>query len=238
MSLMSVVLEKQRKVLRFKDAVLTTDPYARTVSEALNLEVCAGELFLIRLGRSDQIASFADVCNGTIHPLSGSIFFLGKDWRYLSPDVANALRGRTGHVFFTGNWTQSLSVVENILTPQLYHTRNSRAQLLDQAGHLAESFGLPGLPRGLPGDFTAADLQRAACVRAFLGRPLLVLLQEPTRGLEPDILGPLIQAIREARYRGAAVIWLTKEKEIWKDATIPTTQRYHLVARNLMEEKL
>jgi hypothetical protein len=56
--------------------------------------------------------------------------------------------------------------------------------------------------------------------------------------LEPDILEPLIQAIREARYRGAAVIWLTKEKEIWKDATIPTTQRYHLVARNLMEEKL
>ena len=78
---MSLVLEKQRTVLRFQGAVLTTDPYARTVSEVLNLEVYAGNLFLIRLERSDQIASFADVCNGTIPPLSGSIFFLGKDWR-------------------------------------------------------------------------------------------------------------------------------------------------------------
>ena len=235
---MSVVLEKQRTILRYQDAVLTTDPYARTVSEALNLEVYAGDFFLIRLERFDQIASFADACTGTILPLSGSVLFLGKDWRNLSPDLANALRGRTGHVFLTGNWIRNLSVVENILIPQLYHTRNPRSQLLDQAGHLAESFGLPGLPGGLPGDFTAADLQRAACVRAFLGQPLLLLLQEPTRGLEQDTLAPLIQAIRDARYRGAAVLWLTKDKKIWNDATIPATHRYYLVARNLMEEKL
>ena len=235
---MSVVLEKQRTILRYQDAVLTTDPYARTVSEALNLEVCAGDFFLIRLERFDQIASFANVCAGTILPLSGSVAFLGKDWGNLSPEVANALRGRTGHVFLTGNWIRNLSVVENILIPQLYHTRNPKIQLLDQAGFLAESFGLPGLPGGLPGDFTAADLQRAACVRAFLGQPLLLLLQEPTQGLEPDILAPLIQAIRDARYRGAAVVWMTKDKNIWNDATLPATHRYQLVARNLMEEKL
>ena len=235
---MIVVLEKQRTILRFQDTVLVTDLYARTVSEKINHEVCASDFVLIRLEGIDQIASFADSCSGILNPLSGSILFLGKDWRNLSPDVANALRGRTGHVFMTGNWIRNLSVLENILIPQLYHTRNPRAQLLDQAGHLAESFGLPGLPGGLPGDFTAADLQRAACVRAFLGQPLLLLLQEPTQGLETDILAPLIQAIRGARYRGAAVVWMTKDKKIWNDATIPATHRYQLVARNLMEEKL
>jgi phospholipid/cholesterol/gamma-HCH transport system ATP-binding protein len=235
---MSVVLEKQRTVLRFHDAVLTTDLYARTLSEALNLEIRAGNLFLIRLERFDQIANLADACTGLIHPLSGSVLFLGKNWRSLSPDVANGLRGRTGHVFTKGNWIRNLPVMENILTPQLYHTRNPRARLLDQAGHLAESFGLPGLPGGLPGDFTAADLQRAACVRAFLGQPLLVLLQEPTRGLGEDILAPLIQAIRDARYRGAAVVWMTIENKIWNDSTIPATHRYRLVARNLMEVEM
>ena len=235
---MSVVLEKQRMVLRFQGAVLTTDPYARTVSEALNLEVYAGELFLIRLERSDQIVSFADVCNGTILPLSGSIFFLGKDWRNLSADVANALRGRTGHVFFTGNWTRSLPVVENILIPQLYHTPDSSARLLDQAGHLVERFGLPGCPRDCPAISPPSDLQRAACVRAFIGRPLLILLQEPTHGWGQTFFERLIQTIRDARSRGAAVIWLTTDKEVWNDATIPATHRYHLVARNLMEVKL
>lgn len=234
---MRVVLEKQRTVLRFQETVLTTDPYARTVSETLNLVVRAGDLFLIRLERFDQIASFADACIGTLQPLSGAVLFLGKDWRHLSPDMVSALRGRTGHVFLAGNWTRNLPVMENILTPQLYHSRNSKAQILEQAGELAESFGLPGLPGGLPGEFTAADLQRAACVRAFLGQPLLLLLQEPTRGLGPDILAPLIQAIRGARYRGAAVVWMTKDREIWHDATVPASHRYQLVARTLMEEK-
>ena len=235
---MSVVLEKQRTILRFQDTVLITDPYARTVSEKINHEVCASDLVLLRLERIDQIASFADACSGILNPLSGSILFLGKDWRTLSPDVANAHRGRIGQVFTKGNWIRNLRVTENILIQQLYHSHNSRARLLEQAGNLAESFGLPGLPGGLPGDFTAADLQRAACVRAFLGQPLLLLLQEPTRGLEQDTLAPLIQAIRDARYRGAAVLWLTKDKKIWNDATIPATHRYYLVARNLMEEKL
>jgi phospholipid/cholesterol/gamma-HCH transport system ATP-binding protein len=80
-----------------------------------------------------------------------------------------------------------------------------------------------------------ADLQRAACVRAFLGRPLLILLQEPTIGMASEILSPLIQAIRDARDRGAAVIWLTRKSAIWNDASIPATHRYRLVARKLME---
>jgi phospholipid/cholesterol/gamma-HCH transport system ATP-binding protein len=128
-----------------------------------------------------------------------------------------------------------LSLMENILLPQLYHTHRSSSHIRDEAGQLAERFGLPGVPLGLPGDFTPADLQRAACVRAFLGRPLLILLQEPTIGMASDILSPLIQAIRDARDRGAAVIWLTRKSAIWNDASIPATDRYRLVARKLME---
>lgn len=232
---MAVILEQQRIVLRFEDAVLTTDRYARSVSEELNLEVCGGDLFLIRLTRSEQTSTFADACAGIIQPLRGAIYFFGRNWQELRPDLANALRGRIGHVFTTANWINHLSLMENILLPQLYHTRRSAGRIRDEAGDLAERFGLPGVPLGLPGDSTPADLQRAACVRAFLGRPLLILLQEPTIGMASEILSPLIQAIRDARDRGAAVIWLIRESAIWNDASIPATHRYRLVARKLME---
>jgi len=232
---MTVVLEKQRVVLRFRDTVLTTDPYARTVSDEINLEVCGGDLFLIRLARSEQIPAFADACAGMMHPLRGGVYFLGRDWRDLRPDFANALRGRIGHVFLAGNWIKTLSVMENILLPQLYHTRSIIGGIMEEAGELAEKFGLPGLPKGLPEEFTASDLQRAACARAFLGKPSLVLLQEPTKGLGDESLAPLIHAIRAARSRGAAVIWMTMESVIWSDSTIPATHRYRLVARNLTE---
>jgi len=232
---MTVILEKQRVVLQLQDAVLTTDPYARTVSDKLNLEVCGGDLFLIRVEQSDQISVLADACAGMIQPLQGAVYFLGRDWQDLPPDLANALRGLIGQVFIRGNWIHNISVMENILLPQLYHTHRFIARVLEEAAELVERFGLPGVPEGLPGDFTPSDLQRAACVRAFLGRPSLVLLQEPTIGIGSEIVSPLIQAIRNARDRGAAVIWLTRESVIWNDATIPVTHRYRLVARKLVE---
>jgi len=232
---MSVILEKQRIVLRFEDTVLTTDPYGRSVSHELNFEVFGGDFFLIRLARADQTATFADACAGITPPLRGGVYFLGRDWQKLRPDQANALRGRIGSVFSAANWLNHLSLLENILLPQLYHTHRPAGRLRDEAGELAERFGLPGVPLGLPGDFTAADLQRAACVRAFLGQPFLVLLQEPSGGMGFEIISPLIQAIRDARDRGAAVIWLTRKGSIWNDASIPATRRYRLVARKLME---
>ena len=232
---MAVILEKQRIVLRFEDAVLTTDPFGRSVSDEINLEVFGGDLSLIRLARSEQASTFADACAGLIRPLRGVVNFLGRNWQELRPDLANALRGRIGSVFTAGNWINHLSLLENILLPQLYHTHRSASRIRDEAGELAERFGLPGVPLGLPGDFTAADLQRAACVRAFLGRPSLILLLEPTIGIGSEVVSPLIQAIRDARDRGTAVIWLTRESAIWNDATIPATHRYRLVARRLVE---
>jgi phospholipid/cholesterol/gamma-HCH transport system ATP-binding protein len=232
---MVVLLQKQRSVLRFENTVLTTGPFGRSVSDELNLEVFGRDLFLIRLARSEQTSIFADACAGIIPPLRGAVYFLGRNWQKLRPDHANALRGRIGRVFTRANWINHLSLLENILLPQLYHTHRSVGRIRDEAGDLAERFGLPGVPLGLPGDFTAADLQRAACVRAFLGRPSLLLLQEPTIGGASEILPPLIQAIRDARNRGAAVIWLTRKSNIWDDASIPATHRYRLVARQLME---
>jgi phospholipid/cholesterol/gamma-HCH transport system ATP-binding protein len=232
---MVVLLQKQRVVLRFENTVLTTDPFGRSVSDELKLEVFGGDLFLIRLARSEQTSTFADACAGIIQPLRGAVYFLGQNWQKLRPDHANALRGRIGCVFTRANWINHLSLLENILLPQVYHTHRSVGRIRDEAGELAERFGLPGVPLGLPGDFTPADLQRAACVRAFLGRPSLLLLQEPTIGIAAEILPPLIQAIRDVRNRGAAVIWLTKESDIWNDASIPATHRYRLVARKLME---
>ena len=232
---MAVILEKQRVVLRFEDTVLMTETYGSAESNELSLSVCSGELVLIRIARLEQTSTFADACGGIIQPTRGGVYFLGRNWSALPPDQANALRGRIGRVFATGNWINHLSLMENILLSQLHHTRRSVRQLRDEAGELAGQFGLPGVPLDLPGDILAADLQRAACVRAFLGRPALILLEEPTAGIYLEIISALMNAVREARERGAAVIWLTRKNLIWNDQTLPVTQRYRLVAGKLME---
>ena len=232
---MAVILEKQRVILRFDEVVFRSPTGAGAGSDEVSLNVCGGDLVLIRLARLEQTAVFADACAGIIEPRSGSVNFLGRNWPDLRPDQANALRGRIGRVFSTGNWLNHLSVMDNILLSQHHHTRRSARRLCDEAGQLAEQFGLPGLPLALPGDLTAADLQRAACVRAFLGRPSLILLEEPTSGIFLEIISALMLAVRKARQRGAAVIWLTRKERIWNDQTLPVTRKYRLVAKKLME---
>ena len=232
---MAVILQKQRVIVRFDDTVFASTTHGPAKSNEVGLSVCSGELFLIRLARFEQTATFADACAGILQPISGRVYFLGRNWPQLPPDQANALRGRIGRVFRTANWIKHLSLMENILLSQLHHTRKSVRRLRDEAGKLAQQFGLPGLPLGLPGDFTTADLRRAACVRAFLGQPLLILLEEPTSGIYAEIISALMAAVREARERGAAVIWLTQKNLIWRDPTLPVSQRYRLVAGKLME---
>ncbi|MGD9078664.1 MAG: ATP-binding cassette domain-containing protein [Desulfobacterales bacterium] len=232
---MAAILEKQRVILRFDESVFTDTTGNLAKSDEVSLSVGGGDLVLIRLARLEQTAAFADACAGIIKPRSGSVRFLGRNWQDLRPDQANALRGRIGRVFKTGNWINNLSLLDNMLLPQRHHTRRSTRQLCEEAGELADQFGLPGIPLGLPGDLTAAELQRAACVRAFMGRPLLILLEEPTSGIFLEIISALMDAVREARDRGAAVIWLTRKGLIWNDQTLPVTRRYRLVAEKLME---
>ena len=154
--------------------------------------------------------------------------FLGRDWAEVPALHAQALRGRIGHSFADGNWLADVELLDNILLPQIYHTRRSVEGLCEEAARLAAMFGLPGLPLGDPSEIAESDLLRAAFVRAFLGRPKLILLEPQRRGLLSPILEPLINATRTARDRDAAVLWLTAERDVWSDPSIPADDWYRL----------
>jgi len=228
-------IAEHRSILRFEKVKVFTEQGGSSETIDYEMSLFGGDLALINLERPRLGSILADACCGLYQAAEGSIFFLGKDWSALPSDTANALRGKIGRVFPFGNWINRLTLLENILLPQLHHTRRKFAALRDEAVHLAEQFGLPGLPVGLPDDVLRADHQRAACIRAFLGQPALILLEEPTLGVYPEILPPLINAIRNACDRGSGVIWLTMEGQIWNDPLLPATRRYRLTARKLME---
>jgi phospholipid/cholesterol/gamma-HCH transport system ATP-binding protein len=228
-------IEERRVILSFDDVSLITDPVGRSASVDVGLDLLGGELLLIRIERQQQGTVLGDACSGLALPLKGQVYFLGKEWSQLPPDIANALRGRIGRVFARGSWMGHLSLFENLLLPQLHHTRRPIKELRDEAVMLAGNFSLPGLPLGHSNDSLPVDLQRAACVRAFLGQPMLIVLEEQSQGCFKEMMPNLINAIRQARNRGAAVMWLTSDKFIWRDQSIPATRRYRLAGRQLME---
>jgi phospholipid/cholesterol/gamma-HCH transport system ATP-binding protein len=223
-----------RAILRFDAArlVLGADlPSAR----ASNLVLEPGDFALIDAGDSTRCHAFADAASGLVAPAAGRIFFLGQDWAATGPDDANALRGRIGRLSSAGQWIDSLAMDENILIQQSHHTRRDAARLADDAARLARHFGLPGLPLDRPGACAHADLGRAALVRAFLGRPRLVILEHQAHLAEPEHLEPLVNAVRTVRDRGGAVLWLTLDPRAWVDVTLPVTRRLRIIGAEIQE---
>ena len=199
------------------------------------LSADAGDLVLIQVADLHQAALWGDMAVGLPSSNDGHVSILGNDLSGLDSETCNWLRGRVGRVFSRGNWMDRLSLLDNILLSARHHSRRDDTELMAQASALAASFGMPGIPLGVPDSVARIDLQRAACVRAFLGDPVLVILEDPTYGAGASLLKPLVDAIRVARDRGAAVLWFSPSQEIWRDGSIPVTRRYRMAGDELLE---
>lgn len=224
----------QREILAFEQARLELDP-GLPPTHPLTLPVAAGDLVLVDTMEPSRIAAFADAAAGLTPPVSGRIRFDGRDWAEQGPDAANAMRGQIGRLVAAGAWIEHLPVIENVLLPQLHHTGRRRELLLNDAARLARHFGLPGVPLAHPSLVAEPDRRRAALVRAFLGRPRLIIIEHQQPLAEADLMEPLINALRAARDRGAAVVWLTLDARVWRDTSLPVTRRLRIIGDDIYE---
>jgi phospholipid/cholesterol/gamma-HCH transport system ATP-binding protein len=200
-----------------------------------NMHADAGDLVLIQVADLHQGELWADVAVGLLAPQSGRVSLLDNDLSDLALETGNRLRGWIGRAFSRGNWMDRLSILDNVLLSAQHHSERDYDELKAEASTLAASFGMPGIPLGMPDGVARIDLQRAACARAFLGEPVMVILEDPTYAVHEILVKPLMDAIRNARDRGAAVLWFTPSLEIWRDRSIPVSRRYRMTGDSLME---
>ena len=212
-------------VLEFQQVTVEGGHLYDTAIWGVSFRLRQSELMLVRLEAGHLSLQLADVAQGLIEPMQGSVSFLGDRWSALSENAKLAARAKIGRVFEEPGWISELDMDDNITLQQRHHTRRPESTIRDEASELARQFSLPGLPQGKPSDMRAPDLRRAACVRAFLGRPELLILERPTAGVYPEIMPALMASVRAARSRGASVLWTTDDWEVWNDAGIKPTIR-------------
>ncbi|NCF26787.1 MAG: hypothetical protein GWP69_05370 [Gammaproteobacteria bacterium] len=220
-------------VLEIMRATVSSDDHERLMRGSMRAG--AGDLVLIQVVDLHQAELWADLAVGLRIPSNGSVSIFGNDLSDLDTETCNWLRSRVGRVFSRGNWMDRLSLIDNVLLSARHHSGRSDDDLKANASSLAASFGMPGIPLGMPDSFARIDLQRAACVRAFLGDPVLVILEDPTYAAHTELLKPLVDVIRTTRNRGAAVLWFSPSAAIWRDKSIPVTRRYRMAGDELME---
>ncbi|CAI3932167.1 ABC transporter ATP-binding protein [Commensalibacter papalotli (ex Botero et al. 2024)] len=205
---------------------------------AFNLKVRAGDCVIIEARDLEVASALADLCTGMVLLREGSVHFKGLDWFALKEPRLSALRGNIGRVFQRSGWMDMYSIAINILLPSLHHTNIDEEKLADQAMVLCHRFGLPGLPMDTPREATVIDLARAACVRALLGKPDLLILEYPAEGSSAELMSPLLEMLNTAQNRGVGILCFTRQLSLWDDYKERVTQWMRLQEKGLTSIRL
>ncbi|HEY5553636.1 MAG TPA: amino acid ABC transporter ATP-binding protein [Cellulomonas sp.] len=124
---------------------------------------------------------------------------------------ANAVRARIGMVFQAYNLFPHMRVVDNVsLAPRLVH-KVARREAQDRAMAVLERVGLAGKARAFPDELSGGQQQRVAIARALVGQPALMLLDEVTSALDPELVGEVLDLLGELKDEGATMLVATHE---------------------------
>jgi polar amino acid transport system ATP-binding protein len=140
----------------------------------------------------------------------GQLFLDGVDISDPRADVAAAQR-RMAIVFQAFNLFPHMTALENVmLAPRVVH-RLPRAEAAERARELLDRVGLPGFVDAYPDRLSGGQQQRVAIARALAVRPRLLLLDEITSALDPELVGEVLAIVSELAGHGVTILMATHE---------------------------
>jgi polar amino acid transport system ATP-binding protein len=180
------------------------------VLKGIDLHVEQGEVVCV-IGPSGSGKSTLLRCiNMLEEPTSGTVL-IGDD-EVTDPDVdIDAVRRRIGMVFQQFNLFPHLTVTENVTIAQRRVLRRERRQAERVAERNLERVGLADKVQAYPAQLSGGQQQRAAIARALAMGPELMLFDEPTSSLDPEIVGEVLAVMRGLAQDGMTMIVVTHE---------------------------
>jgi polar amino acid transport system ATP-binding protein len=195
------VLEAERLVKRFGDNL---------VLGGVDLAVAEHEVVVL-IGASGSGKSTLLRCVSLLEPLDdGTVRLDGEEVTDPRAD-ADRLRSRFGVVFQAFNLFPHLSVLQNVtLAPRVVHGV-SRDEAEERAMRLLERVGLGSRAKDYPDRLSGGQQQRVAIVRALANEPRMLLLDEVTSALDPELVGEVLRLVRELKEQGTTILMATHE---------------------------
>jgi polar amino acid transport system ATP-binding protein len=180
------------------------------VLKGLDFEVGEGEVVCV-IGPSGSGKSTLLRCvNRLEEPSGGRIFIEGVD--ITDPDVdVDLVRSRIGMVFQSFNLFPHLSVEDNLTIAQRRVRKRSRAEARKIAHANLERVGLSDKVNAYPAHLSGGQQQRVAIARALSMDPDMMLFDEPTSALDPELVGDVLEVMKDLASDGMTMMVVTHE---------------------------
>jgi phospholipid/cholesterol/gamma-HCH transport system ATP-binding protein len=193
----NVQADSGRPVLEARD--LAVGYGRRVIQRNLNFTVGKGEIFVIMGGSGSGKSSLLRVLMGLNEPLSGGVYYRGRDfWGGSAAARADVMRG-TGVLFQGGALWTSRTLAENVALPLERYSSLSPSAIRDLAAFKLALVGLAGFEDYYPSEISGGMRKRAGLARALALDPEIVYLDEPSAGLDPISTAMLDDLILELR---------------------------------------
>jgi polar amino acid transport system ATP-binding protein len=187
------------------------------VLKGIDLKVNPRELVFVIGPSGSGKSTLLRCCNRLEEPTSGSIKVQGVD--ILAPGVdINAIRRRIGMVFQSFNLYPHLDALGNVTLALQRVLKKSRAEARDIGMKALLRVGLGEKEKAYPSELSGGQQQRVAIARALALEPAVLMFDEPTSALDPELVGSVLNVMRELRESGMTMVVVSHEMRFARSA--------------------
>ena len=183
----------------------------------VSLEIRKGEIVCL-IGPSGSGKSTVLRCiNGLEIPEEGTVFINEQPLNAKNPQAFKELRSKMGFVFQHFNLFPNYTVLQNMTLAPTMLKKMSKAEAVKKAEQLLDRVGLLDKKDVYPVTLSGGQKQRVAIARALAMNPKIMLFDEPTSALDPEMVGEVLDVMKELAREGMTMVVVTHEMGFARD---------------------
>lgn len=188
------------------------------VLKSIDLEVEKGDVLSIIGPSGSGKSTLLRTMNLLEKPDSGDIIFEGKKINDEKIDI-NQMREEIGMVFQNFNLFSNMTVLENLTLAPLMKKKMTKSEADKKADILLEKIGLANKKHDYPRSLSGGQKQRIAIARALMMKPKLILFDEPTSALDPEMVGEVLELMKDLAKDGMSMVVVSHEMDFAREVS-------------------
>lgn len=190
-----------------------------TVLDGINLTIRPGEIVSLIGGSGSGKSTLLRVIMGLTKPEGGAVRVENVEVDYDSAQSVRDIREKVAIVFQQYNLFQNMSVLENVMVTPVKVQKRDAKQVREEAVALLEKVGMQHKSEAYPANLSGGQQQRVAISRALALKPKILLLDEVTSALDPELVGEVLNTVRQLSLEGMTMILVSHEMSFVREVS-------------------